>query len=690
MKEIRLAKTAGFCYGVNKSVEMAEKLIDEVGECYSYGEIIHNTDVCRYLDDKGLHIINSVEQVQPGSHILIRSHGVSKKLEENIGARGGIIHDATCINVKKIHDIVTKAAEEGRFVIVIGTRNHPEVEAVRGRCGAHEVFENLQELSDWWQKNPQMADVPVTMVVQTTQLRKNFTECSDFLKKMCTNPEISDTMCFATSARQKEAEELSAKCDAMVVIGGKHSANSMHLADICRTYCSNVQFIENVSGLNIEALKECGIVGITAGASTPLWIIKEVRNRMNEEVMNEVMSAEEAVPAEEKELSFEEMLEENLKPIHNGDKVTGIVESITATEVNVSFVGSKYSGIIPTTEYTDSGIKVEDAVKVGDTVDAIVVKVTELEGIALLSKKRLDAIKGWLEVEEACESGEIVEGKVVEQNKGGIVVNVKGVRVFVPGAQTDLPKDADLSQLLNTDVKLKIKEFNKGRKRVIGSIRDVTRAERREKMEKFWSEIEVGKHYNGVVKSMTGYGAFVDIGGIDGMVHVTELSWGRISKPSDVLSVGDEVDVYVISFDPEKRRISLGYKDPNAEPWALFTSKYQTGDVAQVKIVKLMDFGAFAEVVPGVDGLIHISQIATRHVEKAEEALAVGDVVDAKITKINEEDHKVSLSIRALSIPAPVAKEEAEEAEEEPAEDAVVYEVSAEGATGEAPVAEEE
>ena len=360
--------------------------------------------------------------------------------------------------------------------------------------------------------------------------------------------------------------------------------------------------------------------------------------------------------------------------------MTGVVVAITGTEISVD-IGTKYSGFIPTTEFTDDGIKVEDAVKVGDEIEAVVVRVNDVEGTVMLSKKRLDAAKSWAAVESAVEDGTILEGVVTEDNKGGIVVNVKGVRVFVPASQSGLPKDAEMSQLLKQKVRVKITEFNRARKRVVGSIRAVAQKERRERAEAIWNEIEIGKKYHGVVKSMTSYGAFVDIGGIDGMVHVSEMSWSRIKNPAEVFSVGDEVDVYVINFDKEKRKISLGYKDPAEDPWAKFTVAYEVGSTAEVKIVKLMTFGAFAEVLPGVDGLIHISQIANRRIGKPEEVLSVGDVVEAKITAIDNENHKISLSIRALSEPAPAA--EPVEDEPESGEDALVYEVSTTGeATG--------
>lgn len=675
MKVIRLAESAGFCFGVSRSVDMAEKLISEKGACASYGQLIHNEDVVARLAARGLRVVNQPQELKPGETVLIRAHGVAEEVYAQLEGAGGEIVDATCPKVKAIHTIVSRAAAEGRFVIIIGMPRHPEVEGICGWCGAHKVFENSQELALWLDKNTDYWEKPITVVVQTTQTRSNFTECCNVIKKRCTNAKISDTICLATFTRQEEAAKLASECDAMVVIGGRHSANSVHLAQICQEHCANVQFIESAAELNLDRLKDAGIVGLTAGASTPAWIIKEVRNKMSDEIKIEETAVE-------KEMSFDEMLEETLKTIYNGDKVTGTVVAITGTEISVD-LGAKYSGFIPTSEFTDDGVKVEDAVKVGDTIEAVVVRVNDIEGTAMLSKKRLDAAKMWTEIEEAVDNGTVLEGVVTEENKGGVVVNVKGVRVFVPASQTDLPREAEMSQLLKKTVRLKITEVNKARKRVVGSIRRVAQAERRERTEAIWNEIEIGKKYHGVVKSLTSYGAFVDIGGIDGMVHVSELSWGRIHQPSEVLSVGDEVDVYVINFDKEKRKISLGYKDPDANPWAMFTSKYQVGSVASVTIVKLMPFGAFAEVLPGVDGLIHISQIANRRIGKPEDVLTVGDVVDAKITAIDEEKHKISLSIRALSEPAPAVVEEPVEEDDDDGQDALVYEVSATGeATG--------
>ena len=690
MKQLLVAESAGFCFGVRRSVEMAESVLARFGSCLSYGELIHNDDVVSALQEKGMRVIASPSEAGSGDRVIIRAHGVSSSVIDSLEAAGAEVVDATCPRVKHIHRIVSRAAEEGQYVLVIGMRNHPEVEAICGWCGACSVIESEEEASAWAQLHPDLVDHPICVVVQTTQTQRFFKNCVNSLKKRCTNLRIFDTMCFATFTRQNEAAELASRCDAMVVIGGKHSANSLHLAQICQEACPNVQFVERAAELDLVKLAGCETVGLTAGASTPSWIIKEVRKAMDELKVEETIAVEEATEAtaaEEKapeaaapatetpaeEVSFDAMLEESLKSIYNGEKVTGVVTGISGTEVTVD-LGMKYTGFIPTTDFTDAGEKVEDCVKLGDEIEALVVRVNDVEGTAMLSKKRLDNIKFWDDVEAAAENGSVVEGTVTETNKGGVVVNVKGVRVFVPASQTDLPREAELGQLLKNTVKLKITEVNKARKRVVGSIRRAAAAERHAMREELWNTIEVGKRYKGVVKSLTSYGAFVDIGGVDGMVHVSELSWGRIHNPAEVVKVGDELEVYVIGFDKDAHRISLGFKDPEANPWKLFTDQYSVGDVASVKIVKLMQFGAFAEVLPGVDGLIHISQVADHRIAKVDDVLHVGDVVDAKITAIDNENQKISLSIRALlepEAPSEDADEAEETAEEEtPAEEA--------------------
>lgn len=721
MTKYLVAKSAGFCFGVERSVRLAREALRE-GPCWCLGELIHNREAVETLAREGLRVARDPADVPVGGRVVIRSHGIPEAAYVDLREREAEIIDATCPRVLHIHRLVRQAWEQGRTPVVFGDGGHPEVRGICGWCRDSVVLADAGEFARWLDGDASRAHEPLSVVFQTTYMRRNLVQIVNLIKKRCTNAEIFDTICGATSERQEEAIRISCLCDRMVVIGGSHSANSNHLAQLCRENCSSVQFIENASGLDVGVLEGARCIGITAGASVPPWIIKEVVKTMSDEIKVQETTAEEVAatvaeevtpveaepvaepvtepaeaPAEEpaagkpdSEKTFDELLEDSIRTIYNGDTVSGYVVAITPTEVTVD-LGTKHSGYIPVTEFTDDGtVKVEDVVHLGDKIEACVVRVNDVEGTVMLSKKRLDSIKSWADIESAEAEGTVVEGKVTEENKGGVVVSIKGVRVFVPASQTGLPRDAAMSELVGQTVRLKITEVNRGRRRVVGSIRAVANRERKERAEKIWNEIEVGKHYEGVVKSMTSYGAFVDIGGIDGMVHVSEISWNRISKPADVLNVGDKIDVYVISFDRENRKISLGHRDPADNPWNRFTSTYSVGDVAKVKIVKLMPFGAFAEVLPGADGLIHISQIANRRIGQPSEVLSVGDVVEAKITNIDNEKQKISLSIRALSEPAPAPRRE-EEKPAEPQGDALVYEVSSDGtATGNLPVDEDE
>ena len=636
--QIVLAETAGFCFGVDRAVSLVEQAVKEGKHVATLGPIIHNRHVTSRFEALGVREIASPEEARPDECVIIRSHGVSRTVYDQLIARGVEVVDATCPFVKKIHHIIAAAEENGQQPVIIGTRSHPEVQAIAGWCHDPQIFETPEELAEWLQNDVNRTKIPIRMVSQTTSTQKLWEKSCEILKKECTNSEIFDTICKATEMRQKEATQLAQKCDAMVVVGDARSSNTGRLAMICRQYCKNVVLIDSAAELDMLLLSNAKTVGITAGASTPAWIIKEVNNKMSD--VNKVETAMEE--------NFAELLEQSLKTLNNGDKVTGTVMAIGSTEVEVD-LGTKHTAYIPVEEFlTEPGAKIEDAVKVGDQVEAIVVHVNDGEGVVRLSKKRLEAGKAWEEIEAAVESKEVLEGVVTEENKGGVVVSIKGVRVFVPASQTGVPKGGDLGALVKTTVKLRITEVNRARRRVVGSIRSVASEERKAAQEKIWSEIEVGKHYHGVVKSLTSYGAFVDIGGVDGMVHVSELSWNRIKNPAEVVKVGDEIDVFVISFDPEKKKISLGYKTAETNPWTMFNAQYAVGDVVKVKIVKLMTFGAFAEIIPGVDGLIHISQIADRRIAKPEDVLSEGQEVDAKIIDIDQEHKRISLSIRAL------------------------------------------
>ncbi len=633
--KIVLAESAGFCYGVRRAVELAEKTAAQHMPCVMLGSIIHNQDMIDKLADEGLTCVERLEDVPDDHAVIIRSHGESRAVHRALEDRGIKILDATCPNVTRIHNLVTKAEAQGRQPVIVGTPDHPEVLAIAGWCDHPVVVSGAESLEKWLEEDPARRDLPLSFVSQTTSTKKIWNDCVKKAKKECTNAEFFDTICGATSKRQEEARHLAEQSGMMIVIGDRKSSNTKRLAELCMECCPDVRLIERAEDLDMHSIPRTGIVGITAGASTPAWIIKEVYDKMSDENM-------------EIEKSFEEMLEESIKTLNNGDKVTGTVVAITPTEIQVE-LGIKYPGYIPLSELSDDpSVKPEDVVKVGDEIETYVMLVSDRDCLVKLSKKRLDMVKGWEDIEAARENETVVEGFVTEDNKGGVVVSVKGVRVFVPASQTGLPRETPMSELLKKKVRLIITEVNRARRRVVGSISRVVRAERAAAAEKVWAEIEDGKRYTGVVKSLTSYGAFVDIGGVDGMVHISELSWSRIKHPSEVVKVGDTVEVYVISADREKKKISLGMKDHSQDPWSVFTSTYQVGDVANVRIVKLMTFGAFAEVVPGVDGLIHISQIADHRIEKPGDVLAEGDKVDVKITDIDMENKKISLSIRAL------------------------------------------
>ena len=624
---LELARSAGFCYGVRRAVQMAEMAAEEGRPCVMLGPIIHNRDVIAYLESIGVGLVDTPEEVPPGTAVLIRSHGEGRPVHEALARLGRPVIDATCPNVSRIHQIVSRAEEGGRQVLIIGTRT--------GWCRRPVVLEGVAELSNWLETAPERRDIPLTMVSQTTSTRFIWDSCVEKAKKECTNLKIFDTICNATCKRQSEAQALAARSDAMVVIGGRESSNTKRLAELCGALCPMVVWIERAAELEPSNLCRKASIGITAGASTPEWIIKEVYDKMSDENI-------------EIEESFAEMLEKSIKTLNTGEKVMGVVTGITPTEIYVD-LGTKHAGYIPVSELTDDPTaKVEDLVKIGDEIETYVMRVNDQEGVVTLSKKRLDTVKSWDDIEQAREEHTTVEGVVTEENKGGVVVSIKGVRVFVPASQTGLPRETPMSQLLKQHVRLRITEVNRARRRVVGSIRAVEAEERAAKAAEVWANIEENKRYTGTVKSLTSYGAFVDIGGVDGMVHISELSWSRIKHPSEVVSVGDTVEVYVISFDKEKKKISLGMKDRSQNPWEVFTGKYQPGDVANVRVVKLMTFGAFAEVVPGVDGLIHISQIADHRIDKPGDVLSEGQMVDVKIIDIDYDNKKVSLSIRAL------------------------------------------
>ncbi|MFZ1530753.1 MAG: bifunctional 4-hydroxy-3-methylbut-2-enyl diphosphate reductase/30S ribosomal protein S1 [Gemmiger qucibialis] len=629
--QIILAKTAGFCFGVNRAVKLTYEVLEQGRPVATLGPLIHNPQVVEDLESKGAITCDSVDDVPDGCEVVIRSHGVGQSVYDKISTRRLVYHDATCPFVTKIHKIAARAGAEGAMLLVAGDAKHPEVQGIVGHTtGKVEVFANLAELEKLLPELTQQKSI--FAVAQTTFNVQSWETCKEFLKNQCTNAKIFDTICNATWARQQEAEDLSQKCDHMVVIGGHHSSNTQKLLQVAARHTKAIN-VETADELDKDWLNGARIVGVTAGASTPSSIIEEVLNCMSEEIRDD--------------MSFEEMLAASeAKPLYAGKIVKAKVISVSPTECVVGIDGSKHTGIVKLSEMShDPNAKMEDLVKVDDELDLVVVKTNDQEGVDTLSRVRFEAQKGMKDVSEAAENGTVMEGDVMEANKGGVVVNVKGVRVFVPRSQATMRRDEDYTKLVGQHVKLVITECA-GRK-IVGSINKVTAEENKAKRDEFWKNVEVDKQYTGVVKSLTSYGAFVDIGGVDGLCHISELSWNNIKHPSEVVSVGDTIEVYVKSYDPENQKVSLGYKKEEDNPWEKLKNEYPIGSEFEAPVVSITKFGAFVRILPGIDGLVHISEISNERVNKVSDVLKVGDMVKVKLINVDFDRKRISLSMKA-------------------------------------------
>ncbi len=638
--ELKVAKTAGFCFGVARALDIVEKCAEDKGNKYhTLGPIIHNSHVVDELSKKGISPIESLDEVKSGEKLVIRTHGVGKETYDEMEKCGIEVIDVTCPFVKKIHNIVAEYYEKGYQIVIAGDKTHPEVKGIDGWCENSAVIladENEAEFTNFGEK-------PVCIVSQTTFVKDIFKKIVFFLKKTCKDIVVFDTICNATDERQKEAYELAQKSDAMIVLGGRHSSNTQKLYSICKSVCENTFLLEHIGELNSVCNFGSQRVGITAGASTPAVIIKEAIGRM------------------ENFESFEALVEESLKTLNTGDVVKGTVMEVKPNEVIVD-LGAKQDGFIPAAEISDDpNVTTADVVKVGDEIEVFVVRVNDADGNIMLSKRKLDSVKTWEDIKKAHEEGTVLEGKVTEVVNKGMIALYKGYKVFIPASQASERRNAELSDFVGQVVAFKIIDINDRRKRLVGSVRVILEAQKKELEEKFWADAEVGKVYTGIVKSLTSFGAFVDIGGVDGLVHISELSWKRIKHPSEVISEGDSIEVYIKDIDKETKKISLGFKKAEDNPWEIVKSKIEVDGVTTVKIVRIMPYGAFAEIIPGVDGLIHISQIANRRIEKPQDELTLGQEVEAKVTSIDWENKKIALSIRALLAPEEVAP--AEEAE---------------------------
>lgn len=638
---ITVAKSAGFCFGVNRAINIVNSLLDKNVKVSTLGPIIHNMEVVNELESRGCKAVSSIDEVENGATLVIRSHGVPKYVIDKLVENGVKYEDATCPFVKKIHNIVANPDNKDGIVLIAGNSVHPEVEGIIGHCSTEcHTFKNSEEIDEIHSNILKTNNKQVFVVAQTTFDTKEWKKCVKKIKKLCTNAKIFDTICNATSVRQTEADLLAAQSDFMVVIGDRHSSNTGKLFDICKRQCDNTVLIETADELNANQVSVAEKIGVTAGASTPARIIKEVLDTMSE-IKSGVTNGEE---------SFEALLEESLKNLNTNERVMGTVLSIAPNEVQVD-VGRKQTGFIPASELSnDPNAKPEDIVKVGDEIELLIMKTNDQEGTIMLSKRRVDAAKGWEILESKVESQEVLTGKVTEAVKGGVIVIYNDVRVFIPASQATATRDESLEDLVGKEVQFRLIEVSQRgrRKRAIGSIRSVLKEQRAAQREEFWKNCEIGKKYTGVVKSLTSYGAFVDLGGVFGMIHISELSWTHIKHPSEVVNVGDTVEVYVKDINEETKKISLGFKNADENPWEILKNQYPEGTVVKATIVGLTSFGAFANIIPGIDGLIHISQIANKRIEKPADVLSVGETVEAKITAIDFDKKRVSLSMRAL------------------------------------------
>ena len=673
---ITLAKTAGFCFGVDRAVNIVYKLLSEGKKVCTLGPIIHNPQLVSELEQKGVRIVDSPDDVNSNETLVIRSHGVANSVYERAKELGIEIEDATCPFVAKIHKIVSENGGKDTVTIIVGDSEHHEVKGIIGHCiNEYFVVSNDDELENLLNINNNFSQKSVILVPQTTFNAKKWSEMQKKLKKVCTNAKVFDTICNATSTRQEEADTLSKQCDTVIVIGGKHSSNTAKLFDVCRKNCAETYHIETADELSTVTIRGNN-VGVVAGASTPAGIIKEVIKTMSENLqpVEEQMEVKESVQKSFEEMTDEEAFEASLSSLTGDQKVEGTVIAVNPTEITVD-IGRGVTGYVTADEYSSNpDAKLMDEVKVDDKMNLIIMKINDQEGTAMLSKRRYDAIAGWDNIVAAKESGEIITGFVKDIIKGGVVVYTNNVRVFIPASQATASRNDSLEELKGKEVSFRIIEIGRGR-RAIGSIRSVLREEKKAAEDKIWANIAVGDRFTGTVKSLTSYGAFVDIGGVDGMVHISELSWTRIKNPSEVVLVGDTVEVYVKAIDPEKRKISLGYKKEDENPWVIFQNNYNVDDVVKVTIVSMTTYGAFARIIPGIDGLIHISQIANKHVAKPQDELTVGQEVEAKITAVDFDKKRVSLSIRALLEP------EVKEEEVSDTADETVYETPAEPVT---------
>ncbi len=628
--KVIIAEYAGFCFGVERAVNAAEEVIREANKkiVYSLGPLVHNSQVVDKFSNKGLKVVDNIDGLEEGEKVIIRAHGIPKDIEEEAKNLGIELIDGTCPYVKAVHKRVERYKNDGYKIIIIGDKNHPEVIGINGWCDNEGIIINTEE---------EAMELPnydkICVVSQTTNTINKFEKITAVVKNKGNKVEIFNTICNATSLRQNSAMELSKQVDAMIVIGGYHSSNTNKLVEVSKKYCKNVYHIENIQNLPLQELIKFNTIGITAGASTPDWIIKEVIDTMNDiNNDNEIMEA----------------IENSIVRIQRGDILKGKVIYVTENEVMVN-INYKSDGIIVKEELSnDPDINPKDLFNEGDEIEVYVVRLDDGEGNVVLSTKRIETIKNWEKLAEAYENKEEVECKVLKDVKGGLSVSVKGIIGFMPASQISVKYVEDLSSYNGKTLKARIIDFDQKKRRVILSGREIEEEILEKKRNELWDSMEVGKIISGRVARLTDFGAFVDLGGLDGLIHISDLSWFRINHPSEVVSVGEDVEVEILDFNREKNRISLGLKQTLPKPWDIFIEKREVGDKVSGKVVNMLDFGAFVRLEEGVDGLVHVSQISREHVNKPSDVLEIGEEVIVKIIDIDEEEKRISLSMKEV------------------------------------------
>lgn len=634
--DVVLAKTAGFCFGVKRAVDTVYEQVEK-GNVYTYGPIIHNEEVVKDLEEKGVRILadeQALKDLEAGT-VVIRSHGVERSIYELIKEKGLELVDATCPFVKKIHNIVDTDSAKGKQIIIIGDKNHPEVMGIVGWCNqAPIVLESEEEAENL----SFSGDKEISLVSQTTFNHKKFNKVVEIFKEKGYNISVYNTICNATEERQREAASIAKQVDAMIVIGGKNSSNTQKLFDISKKECANTYYIQTLVDLDLAAFESVGRVGITAGASTPNQIIKEVHGSM----------------AEDFGTMFEASLAEESR-ISVGKIVKGTVIDVKDDEIILN-INYKADGIITKNEYSnDMNISLKDKVQIGETIEAKVIKTNDGDGQVLLSVKRVAAEKANEKLEEAYNNEEVLKGIVTQVLDGGLSVTVEEARVFIPASLVSDTYEKDLTKYKDQEVEFKITEFNPRKRRIIGNRKMLIEAEKKAAKEALFARINVGDTVEGTVKNVTDFGAFIDLGGADGLLHISEMSWGRVENPKKLFAVGDSVKAIIKDIQGEKIALSLKFEDTN--PWLTADEKYAVGNVVTGKVARMTDFGAFVELEPGVDALLHVSQIAREHIEKPSSVLSVGQEIEAKVVDFRLEERKISLSMKAL-LPE---EEEAEE-----------------------------